>query len=124
MANDVKIRFKSHLPGGGFNSSGDPKQGKTRVVGEIDVTSYVHGENLSAIDIGLTAIDSISLRIADETGSAGAQTNREVLYVKSVAQFYVNTVSQAGVKLGATGAGTETIEFDALGDSAEDVELT
>lgn len=124
MASDVKIRFRSFLPGVGFDSSGNPKQGKTRVVGSIAVTSYEPGaEALAARDIGLTAIDSIMLRVADETGNASAQNNRAVRYVKSVGQFYLLNVASSGVPDEYAAAATETLEFEASGDSAHDVEL-
>jgi len=124
MANDVKIRFKNFLPGSGRNSAGDPKQGKTRVVGEVDVTSYQSGEPLSAIDIGLTTIDAINLRVSDASGEASAENHRDVIYVKSQAQFYLVNVQVAGTRAEYAAAATETLEFDAFGDSADDVELT
>ena len=125
MANDVRVRFKSHLPGGGFDSSGGAKQGKTRVVGSVTVTSYVqHGENLSAIDLGLTTIDAISLRVSDSTGDVEGQSRRDVNYDKSVGQFYLSNRNRAGASAAYLAAATETLEFDALGDSAGDVELT
>lgn len=123
MATDVKIRFKSFLPGSGFDSSGNAKQGKTRVVGQIDVTSYGSGEVLTPSDVGLANIDSITLRIADETGNASAQTHRQAVYVKSVQEFYLNEISSAGVPDQYAPAATETVEFVAEGDSAHDVEL-
>ena len=123
MASDVKIRFRSFLPGAGFDSSGNPKSGKTRTVGEVNVTSYVSGEPLTATDVGLANIDSITLRVADETGNASAQNHRQAVYVKSVEEFYLNLISSAGVPDQYAPAATETLEFVAEGDSAHDVEL-
>jgi hypothetical protein len=129
---DVKIRFRSFLPGGGFDSSGNPTQGKMRVVGEIDVTAYEGGGGapLSAQDLGLTTIDSISLRVSDEnngdmsaTAGGGQSYIRSVSYTKSVGFFYLfnrDADGQAAVVDNAT----ETLEFDAFGESAHDVELT
>lgn len=125
MASDVKVRFRSFLPGAGQDSAGNPKQGKTRVVGEIDVTSYERGEEaLTAADVGLTAIDSITLRVANESGDTSGANKREARYDKSVGQFYLVDLSQAGVPTEYANAATETIEFVAEGDSAGDVELT
>lgn len=126
MAIDVKPRFKSFLPGAGHDSSGNPKQGKTRVVGEIDVTSYSgeNGEPLKAADIGLTTIDSINLRVADAIQGDSTGTERQVLFAKSTGHFYLHTIDAAGAKTQVAAAATETLEFDAFGDSAEDVELT
>ena len=128
MANDVKIRFRSFLPGGGFNSAGNAVQGKTRVVGLIDVTSYSgeEGEPLSPTDLGLSAIDSITLRVSDGISSGVPAGNiRGVSYVQSTDHFYLyTTASSTGVVSPVATAGTETVEFDASGDSAHDVELT
>ena len=128
MANVVKIRFKSYLPGGGFDSSGAAKQGKTRVVGEVDVTSYggQGGERLTAIDLGLTAIDSIHLRVGEEANGDQGPV-REVVYAKGSGHFYLYLTSGMGAgtleSAGVAAAQTENLEFDALGDSAADVEL-
>ncbi len=126
MANDVKIRFRSFLPGGGKDSSGAAKQGKTRVAGEVDVTSYAgqKGEPFSAVDIGLTTIDSLMLRVADESVDGGGGAVRRAPYTKSTGHFYLITVDAAGAVTNVAQAATETLEFDALGDSAHDVELT
>lgn len=124
MAKNVKFRQVSFLPGAGYDSSGNPKQGKTRVTGLISVTSYAPGnESLSARDVGLTNIDVISLRVADETGNASAQNSREVKYVKSVGIFYLLDVASSGIPDEYAAARTESIEFVAEGDSARDVEL-
>jgi len=132
MANAVKIRFRQFLPGGGFDSDGDPKQGKQRVIGEVDVTSYSggSGEPFVAQDLGLTVIDSIQLRVADEnTGdlsaaaAGGAAPVRCVTYAKSTGHFYLYTAT-SDEWVPVVTAATETLEFEAFGDSAGDVELT
>ena len=124
MASDVKIRFRQFLPGVGYDSSGNPKQGKTKVTGIISVTSYAPGnEALTPRDVGLTTIDFIQLRVSDETGHPNAQNERGVTYVKSVQQFYLLDVSSAGVRDERASGSTETVEFLAEGDSAHDVEL-
>ncbi len=130
MANDVRVRFKSYLPGAGFDSSGGAKQGKARVVGTVTVTSYGGdgGEQLSAIDLGLTAIDSIHLRVEEQIGGNSATPQREVVYAKGSGHFYLFLLDGAGSgtleSAAVAAAATETLEFDALGDSATDVELT
>jgi hypothetical protein len=124
MARDVKVRFHTFLPGAGFDASGNPKQGKTRVVGEVDVTSYARGgEALSAIDVGLNTIDSLTLRVGDETGDPSATRRRQAIYSKSVSQFYLVDTTTAGVPNERADAATETVEFVAEGDSAADPEL-
>ena len=127
MANDVKIRFRSFLPGAGFDSSGNPKQGKTKVVGEVSVTSYAgeEGEPFNAVDVGLSTIDALRLRVRDQIdGSFPGAKQRDVLYSQSTAHFYLITRVATGVALGVVAGQTETLEFVAEGDSASDVELT
>jgi hypothetical protein len=124
MANDVRIRFRSFLPGAGFDSAGGPAQGKTRTVGTVTVTSLdQNGEALTAVDLGLVTLDSLSLRVSEETSSAAGQTKREAIYSPSAAQFYLNTVSSVGVVASYVPAATETLEFVAEGDSAASPEL-
>ena len=129
MANIVKTRYKSYLPGSGRNAAGEPKQGKVRVVGEIDVTSYddAAGEDLTAIQLGLTTIDAINLRVSDEStniASAIDLTNtKKAVYVKTDSKFVLLDVGNTGTPALYANADTETLEFDAFGDSADDVEL-
>src|SRR3990172_9710330 len=124
MANDVKIRFRSFLPGAGFDSSGNPKQGKTRIVGEVAVTSYTEGgETLAPADVGLSNVDWIELNVRDETGSPSAQTLRRAVVVQSVNQFYLVREDLAGAIVEYAAAATETLDFCAEGDSAHDIEL-
>ena len=131
MASDIKIRFRSFLPGGGFDSAGAAKQGKTRVVGSIGVTSYtVGGEALAPMDVGLSVIDAITLRIGDETGAPTGKHKRDVLYSVTFPiavvfdKFYLTKTTAVGNVSEYAAAATETIEFVAEGDSAADVELT
>ena len=124
MSKTVATRFRSSLPGAGFDSAGAAKQGKRRVVGTISVTSYGSGgESLTAADVGLSTIDFISIKHADEAASANGANPRLVLYNLSTADFYiVQDVSSTGFDP-ATGT-THALRFEAVGDSADDVELT
>jgi len=124
MAKNVNIRFRAHLPGVGFDSAGNAKQGKTHVMGVINVTAYASGsETVSARDLGLAVVDKASFRVADATGDPGGSTQRLALWDKSTAGFYLVLVGDTGNSNEyATGA-TETVEFEVVGDSALDVEL-
>lgn len=125
MATNVKTRFRKFLPGAGFDANGSPVQGKTRVVGRLEVTSYTRGgEPLTPRDIGLTTIDSIDIRVENEVAGPGAEVTREARYSLTDEVFYLTTTDSDGTRLEATGAGTENLQFDAFGDSAHDVELT
>jgi len=132
MAKTISFRYRSFLPGAGFDSTGSPKQGKTRIVGVITVSSYSGGEGepLSANDLGLNTIDSIHIRVADENTGAmsaaaggGIAPTRKVSYTKSTGHFYLYNVDSDGQISSIASAATETVEFDAFGDSAMDVEL-
>lgn len=126
MASDIKKRFSSFLPGGGFDSAGNPKQGKTRVVGLIDVTSYAGGggESLSAIDVGLSTIDSIKLRPVNEVPGGDGKHKREAVYASDSNTFYLLNVDAAGSRTHEAAAAAIEVEFVVEGDSAHDVELT
>jgi hypothetical protein len=125
MSRTIQTRFKSSLPGSGFDSAGSAKQGKRRVVGAISVTSYAAvGESLTPNDIGLSNIDYISLKHTDESSGPNGQGGRFVRYQTSTADFYI--VQEAGVtgKTDIATGTTHALRFDAIGDSADDVELT
>ena len=124
MAKTVATRFRSSLPGSGFDSSGAAKQGKRRVVGTISVTSYgAGGESLSAADVGLSTIDYISIKHSDEAAGKEGKGVRTVAYCFSTADFYiVQDIGLSGAQP-ATGT-THALRFEAVGDSADDVELT
>jgi hypothetical protein len=124
MAKTVATRFRGSLPGGGFDSAGNAKQGKRRVVGTISVTSYGSGgESLTAADVGLSVIDFISIKHADEAAGTEGKGMRSVPYNFSTADFYIVQEIGAGGSVPATGT-THALRFEATGDSADDVELT
>ena len=124
MAKTVATRFRSSLPGSGFDSSGAAKQGKRRVVGTISVTSYASGGvSLSAADVGLSTIDFISIKHESEAAGTEGRGGREVRYNYGTADFYIVQEIGAVPAQPATGA-THALRFDAQGDSADDVELT
>jgi hypothetical protein len=125
MAKNIGRRFTKFLPGAGYDANGSPKQGKTRVVGVVNVTAYTRGgESLTPRDIGLTTVDSISLRVRDEVAGPGAELTRDVLYNNANELFYLVQVDSDGTRIERAANATETVEFDAFGDSAHDVELT
>jgi hypothetical protein len=129
MAIQVKETFRQFLPGAGRDTLGNPVQGKTRVVGNIYVSSYLGGEGepLPATKLGLSSINSITMRVGEEISgamSSGAAHTRGVVYAKSTAHFYLFNCATAGDLTGYAKGGTETIEYTAEGDSSYDVELT
>jgi len=57
-------------------------------------------------------------------GSFPGAKQRDVLYSQSTSHFYLLTRVATGVALGVVAGSTETLEFEAFGDSSHDVELT
>ena len=119
MARTIQTRFKSALPGSGFDSSGAAKQGKRRVVGQISVTTYTSvGESLTAADLGLATIDYISIRHNDQAAGKEGRESRVVNYNFTTSDFYIM------VGLAAVAGATNTLQFDAIGDALDAPELT
>ena len=122
MASDVKIRFKRPHPGSGYDSAGNPKQGKVEVVGRIEVTTYAQaGEDLRPQDVGLSVIDWIDIKHENMAGSTQGGEPRVVNYNFGAQQFYISEGS--GTTVISANAGTHNLRFHATGDSASDVEL-
>jgi len=123
MAKSVRETFRQYLPGHGKDTLGNPKQGKTRVVGQVNVTSYTGGgEALTPRELGLTRIDWIDLRVANAVASD--QAVRLAVYSQVDDVFYLFEQSQGGSLDQYASASTETVEYAADGDSAFDVELS
>lgn len=122
MARTITVRRREALPGGGFDASGNPKQGKRKVVGSVAVTSYVSGGvAMTPADIGLATIDFISLKHADEAANAEGRGSRWVNYCNTTSDFYI--VQQVGTTEVAATGGTHTVTFTAEGDALDGVEL-
>jgi hypothetical protein len=123
MSNTVQIRRREALPGGGFDASGSPRQGKRKVTGQISVTSYaVGGESLPPSAVGLAAIDFISLRHNDQAASTQGKEPRLVNYNLSTQDFYISQITGTGSVGAATGS-SHTLQFIAEGDAQDGVEL-
>ena len=125
MARTVRETFRQYLPGGGRDVLGNPKQGKTRVVANINVTSYTQGgEDLAPIDLSLTTIDHIDLRVVNECRNMeGSNAWIQAVYADAVNQFYLVNTDMSGDRTELAGAATEVVTVIAEGDSAYDVEL-
>jgi hypothetical protein len=120
MSNTVQTRFTRPLPGGGYDSGGNPKQGKVEVRGKITVTNYSHGgEDLVPADLGLRTIDWLDLKVDEAIGGADGGQQRVAHWSSSAQQFYV---LEDSVQIAATR--DPVLSFNAFGDSAHDVELT
>ena len=146
MARTVNVRYRQFLPGGGYDSSGSARQGKSNTRGVVNVSAYTRGGvNLSKQDLGLTTVDNVKLSIVDPIRSPDPLNQlREVIYSDSAEQFYVvetikdyyqfyavggsggdagsNPYRIAG-KAEVTASTVLTVSWDAFGDSAHDIEL-
>ena len=120
MAIDVKVRFRSYLPGAGRDSSGNPSQRKQEVRGVIDLTSYTRGgEPLTPTDLGLTSIDWLDIKVADAVKSPDPTEGRQSAHFSNSAQeFYLVHTTAAGAEAESAGATAATLWFNAFGDSA------
>lgn len=124
MARTIKVRSRSALPGTGFDSAGNPKQGKRKVVGALAVTSYTDvGESLTAADLGLSVIDYITINHADAAANTEGRGSRWVNYVSTTSDFYIMQTIGAGLEAAATGS-THALTFTAEGDALDAIELT
>lgn len=127
MARSIRVRGKQHLPGGGFNSNGNPRQGKIQVWGKIEVTDYRHGgETLTPADLGLRTIEWLDIKFDNAVGGASGGNYREAKYSYVDQQFYL-LESQGGVAVGPLREIANTadprLSFLAAGDTIDDVEL-
>lgn len=126
MVKIIDVRFREFLPGAGQDSSGNPVQGKTRVVGRIDTnaTYTKGGMTLTPADLELTVIDHLDLSLEEPLqGNSPSGPSRRVDYSRSAQQFYLINVTGAGVPSEAA-ANTDTmIDFVAHGDAVRDVVL-
>lgn len=125
MAKTETNRFRSYLPGSGFDSSGAPVQAKQIRVGFLDVTSYSRGgESLTAQDVGLVTIDHLDLRLEDPvTGPNPGQKTRMAVYSDAAQEFYVIERQADGVWNELADTTSINLTFVAFGDSAEDQPL-
>lgn len=119
MARSIRVRGKQHLPGGGFNSNGSPRQGKIQVWGKIEVTNYQHGgENLTPADLGLRTIEWLDIKFDNAVGGNSGSNHRDAYYSHADQQFYL---LQDRVQI--SGSADPRLSFLAAGDTIDDVEL-
>lgn len=122
MARTIKVKSRSALPGTGFDSAGNPKQGKRKVVGTLAVTSYTSvGESLTPADLGLAVIDFITINHADQAAGTEGRGSRWVNYANTTSDFYI--MQQVGTTEVAATGGTHSLIFTAEGDALDGIEL-
>jgi hypothetical protein len=127
MATTVQLLGKQNLPGGGFDSSGVPKQNKRFVWGIITATAFtIAGEPLTPDDVGLSTIDAILFDVqsmADTPVVPSNEVNYHANYDRTNQKIIVthSVVSTDAVTAEANEAAV--IRFVAFGDSAEAGEL-
>lgn len=123
MARTIKVRSRSALPGTGFDSAGNPRQGKREVIGSLSVTSASSaGESLTAADLGLSVIDFIRINHVDEAANAEGRGSRWVNYCQTTSDFYI--MQQVGTTETVATGTSHTLNFQAKGDALDGIELT
>lgn len=116
MSSSFRPRGRQHLPGGGHDSNGNPRQGKVQVWGKIQVTNYTHGgETLVPSDVGLKTIEWIDIKFDNAVGGNSGGQQRDAYYSYNDQQFYL---LEADVQIAATS--DPLLSFFAAGDAAED----
>lgn len=112
MSRSIRVRARQHIPGGGVDANGSPKQGKVEVWGKIVVTNYNRGgENLAASDLGLKTIEWIDIKFEDAVGTNDGQGQREAFFSAAAQQFYL---LESNEPLAATA--DPVLLFNACGD--------
>lgn len=112
----IRTRLQSRVLGGGFDASGNPKQGKDQAVVALAGTYETGGISLTAADLGFATVDYVSFEVRTPAPTAttheGANWDTTNLFM----------VDQGGSQL----ANDTTIDVRAtvVGDAARDVELT
>jgi len=125
MSRSIRVRGKQHLPGGGFNSNGNPRQGKIQVWGKIEVTNYQRGgESLTPADLGLRTIEWIDIKFADAIASSSGSRSRVAPYSNATQQFYALEATGTNGQFRELAATEDpSLFFLAAGDTIDDVEL-
>lgn len=111
-----QILMQSRVLGGGFDTSGNPKQGKDFVVGRLLGTYASAGVAVSAADLGLSTVDYVTFQVTNPAPSA-AVDNEQAFY-DGTTLFIRN--QDDGATLGDVAF---TVQFLAVGDAQRDVEL-
>ena len=127
MARTIKRRAKQHLPGGGFDANGSPKQGKAQVWGKITVSNYKHGgESLAPVDLGLRTIEWLDLKFEEAIGGNSGGNQRSAYWSASAQQFYCLEASGSvagGPMREISATSSPVLLFTACGDDQAEVEL-
>lgn len=112
----IRTRLQSRVLGGGFDASGNPKQGKDQAVVALAGTYETGGISLTAADLGFSTVDYVTFEVRTPAPTA---TTHESMNWDTTNLF---SVDQGGTQL----ADNTTIDVRAfvVGDAARDVELT
>jgi len=120
----LKITHRSHIPGtAGFDTSGNPKQGKMRVIGEYTEASYATGGSVVLRNkLGVSTVDIINFWVKGTLAGAGAasiiaqydDTNQKV--------FCLSVAATTAQVANATNLGV--VKFEVIGDAAYPTENT
>ena len=119
-----KIRGKSPLVGGGFDSSGSPVQAKRMTWGRIDISAYAAaGMDVSLADFGLDALDYLrfEVRAVDPAGGVSwvypaTTVHLDAQWADGTDKLFITDDEAEGTALDTNG--TAQIYWFAIGDYA------
>jgi len=122
---DVKVRFRSYLPGAGHSSTGAAKANKTLVSGTVDFEYATGGIAVSPADLGLDTLEFLSCsQIKANTTVVGTAALPIYATYNAVAGGSGNIIIVMKAATEATNALAGSLSFLAFGDSALAPELT
>jgi hypothetical protein len=131
MANDVRITFRTFLPGSAGVSktlNGVPVQGKALVCGRIVTTDVQSGlETVAIQDFGLTTLDFISVNVHGTTGGVPAKSATTTVhadYDTVNTRLVISDIASSGQRDPITNDEDPVLEFLAVGDTSIAPELT
>ena len=118
MTHTVKVLYRTHLPGAGFQQdTGTAVNGKQLVVGSINVSSYTDlGEVIRPPEFGLSTVDYVSFDSREQT------TAYHYFWQHTNFKLRVWTFAATPAELGST-TDLGEVTFVAVGDSNAPSEL-
>lgn len=118
-----KILHRSYIPGTvGYDTSGNPKQGKVRVIGEYTDASYATGGTALALNkFGVSAIDNISFWVKGFAPTA--LTVRVAFWDGANQKVFMNDIGAAAAET-ANATNVGVVRFEVVGDASLPTETT
>jgi hypothetical protein len=119
---DVKYLSRTNLPGGGFNSTGVPTQGKISVVALVTGYYVTGGIVLAPKDLGLEVIDFITTEVVSVNNDGTVVATGalpQAGYIRGTNKLLIDITEDTE----ATNNQTFTVRVFVTGDTAASAEL-